>query len=465
MRPTPLATVLFGLLLVGVGYLGFHHYRGAGHGLTANAGARGAPAAGPSTDPAHTLRLTGSSSIGNSLAPRLARAWLQKQGARDIAVDDSQRGAERLRITATLHGVPIAVVIQWPGTATAFACLRRRECDVGMASRAIKDEEAQKLAALGDMTDPEHEHVLALDGIAIIVNRHNPVASLSLDAVARLFDGRDGDWSAQGGPPRPVHVYTRDSKSGTWDGFDAAVLHGGRLRADARVYDDAEALVAAVAADESGIGYVSLALMGRAKPVALREGDAQPLYPTVFTVATEDYPLARRLRLYTPTPASPLAQSFVAFALSDEGQAVVEAAGFVALSVRPQRAAVPSAAPPAYQHETRDAERLSLDFRFRSGRATLDARGVADLDRVVAFLSQPAQRDKRVSLFGFADNQGGDRLNVDLSERRAAVVSRELAGRGVTADRVLGFGSALPLASNDTPDGRERNRRVEIWIR
>jgi phosphate transport system substrate-binding protein len=64
---------------------------------------------------------------------------------------------------------------------------------------------------------------------------------------------------------------------------------------------------------------VSLSLVGPAKAVAVRESEGQPLYPTVFTVATEDYPLSRRLRLYTPATPTPPARSLVEFALSPEG--------------------------------------------------------------------------------------------------------------------------------------------------
>src|SRR5262249_37253716 len=108
---------------------------------------------------------------------------------------------------------------------------------------------------------------------------------------------------------------------------------------------------------------------------------------------------------------------------------------------------------------------LSLNFRFRTGSATLDTRGTQDVERVIAFLSQPAQRARKVVLLGFADNQGGDRVNLELSQKRSQVVGQQLASRGVTAERVLGFGRPWPPPSNARPGGGGPTRRVEIWIR
>jgi phosphate transport system substrate-binding protein len=111
---------------------------------------------------------------------------------------------------------------------------------------------------------------------------------------------------------------------------------------------------------------------------------------------------------------------------------------------------------------TRNARRLSLDFRFRSGQDELDSRATRDVDRLVTFLGN--HRSGKLLLLGFSDAVGSDASNVRLSRERAEAVSRELAARGVRASAIDGFGSELPLASNDDPLGREKNRRVEVWL-
>jgi phosphate transport system substrate-binding protein len=88
-----------------------------------------------------------------------------------------------------------------------------------------------------------------------------------------------------------------------------------------------------------------------------------------------------------------------------------------------------------------------------------------DIDRVVSFIGDLRYTGDSVMLFGFADARGGRDLNVRLSKDRANAVATEFAQRGLKPSIVTGFGSDLPVASNDTEDGRERNRRVEIWVK
>jgi len=201
-----------------------------------------------------------------------------------------------------------------------------------------------------------------------------------------------------------------------------------------------------------------------AKAVGVRDGDAAPLYPTVFTVATEDYPLTRRLYLYSgDNPKNALASAFIGFAQSDEGQRLVEDSGFVSLAVRSETPATPLGAPERYTKELAGASRLSVDFRFRAGGAELDTKGVRDLDRVVAYLSLPENRTRQALLVGFAEGQEG--TSEALSRLRAEALAKRFKQRGVAPTLVDGFGSALPVAPNSTPEGRERNRRVEVWVR
>jgi phosphate transport system substrate-binding protein len=316
------------------------------------------------------------------------------------------------------------------------------------------------------MTAPTSDHVVGIDGIAVVVNKKNPVVKLSTRQLAAIFAGEAGDWSAVGGGSGPIHLYTRDAKSGTFDAFTAMAMGGRAIKADAKAFDDSEALSAAVAADPGGVGYVGLPYVRDAHAVAVQDGDAMPLYPTAFTVSTEDYALSRRLHFYTPeAPKSPLTRPFVEYALSDAGQRIVEQSGFVSLVLRTDSPPALPGAPPGYEADVRGALRLSVDFRFRTGSSELDTRARSDVDRVLRFLSAPENRGKHVILHGFADRQGNEKANVELSKTRAEAVAMALKQRGVTPGKTSGWGSDLPIAPNDTPEGRERNRRVEIWVR
>src|SRR5262249_22973474 len=122
------------------------------------------------------LRLHGSNTIGAKLAPTLAEEFLRKQGATDVKTI-AGANADEATVTGTLPGhAEIAQVdIKSHGSATAFVDLLSGAADIGLASRKVSASEIQSLASLGDMTSPASEHIIGLDGIAVIVNRDNPI--------------------------------------------------------------------------------------------------------------------------------------------------------------------------------------------------------------------------------------------------------------------------------------------------
>lgn len=115
--------------------------------------------------------------------------------------------------------------------------------------------------------------------------------------------------------------------------------------------------------------------------------------------------------------------------------------------------------------ETERGVQVTLgDVLFSTGQSNLKAGSVADLDRLAVALAQVG--DRRVSIEGHTDSQGGDDMNLALSQRRADTVSDYLSSQGVASSRISasGKGEALPVADNDTSAGRQLNRRVEITI-
>ena len=415
------------------------------------------------------LRISGSNTIGAALGPALAEEFLrQRQGATGVKTVRGDKEDE-VRVQGILPGEssPRTIEIHAHGSATAFEDLSKSNCDVGMASRKIKQEEATNLAALGNMTSAASEHVLGLDGIAVIVSKANPVQSLTKDQIARIFAGETANWQQLRGPDAAINVYARDDKSGTYDTFKALVLGGKKLAANAKRFEDSRELSEAVAKDPNGIGFIGLPYVRDAKAVAVSENGTRPFLPNHFTVSTEDYALSRRLFLYTAvSPANDLARKFVDFALSPQGQEIVEKIGFVGQNVTPtQGTTIPGDAPDRYRQLTTGATRLSLDFRFRTGSSELDNKALADLDRVVTFLTDLHYSGQNILLFGFADSIGPTEVNDALSKTRATAVAQQFEQRGVNASAVVGLGSQLPVASNETAEGREKNRRVEIWLR
>jgi phosphate transport system substrate-binding protein len=401
------------------------------------------------------LRLSGSNTIGADLAPALVEQFLRARSAANVARTSD---GKRVTIRATLAGdaAPTAISIDAAGTSTAFTALAAGKCDIAMASRPITPAERASLPAA-------KEAVIGLDGIAVVVHPSVPVESLDTDQLTRIFRGDARRWSDVGAGGGPITVFARDANSGTWDTFRGLVLPTSALRSDAQRFDSNDALVAAVARTPGAIGFTSLSAARGAKVIAVGEPGVTPIGPSTFTVATETYPLTRRLYLYTTKPHL-LGDALVAYAMSPDGQAIVARFGFVDL--RPQAPQAPPSqecrgCTPEYKRATQGATRMSIDFRFETGSTNLDSRGVHDLDRVATWAR--SARVRKVALLGFADSQGTPAVNMGISLDRARAVYKLLHDRGVDAD-AEGFGDSMPVASNATPQGRERNRRVEVWI-
>jgi len=266
-----------------------------------------------------------------------------------------------------------------------------------------------------------------------------------------------------GGTEGAINLYARDDKSGTYDTFKTLVLGNGRLAPAAKRIEDSRKLSDSVAQDPNGIGFIGLAYVQDARAIAVYENGAAPLLPTPFTVATEDYALSRRLFLYAPAqPAQELTRRFLDFALSSLGQNIVAQIGFVGQNVSAAAAASSTAAPADYRRLTSGYDRLSLNFRFREGSSQLDNKAVADLNRVVTFITDMHYGGDHLVLLGFDDSK---EATDNLSKARADAVAQQFEQRGVKAAAVVGFGSQLAVASNETPEGRQKNRRVEIWLK
>ncbi|MDP4302850.1 phosphate ABC transporter substrate-binding/OmpA family protein [Leptothrix discophora] len=456
-RPVSAATVAAGGALAGIT---------AAATAAAPGGApasRVVPAAGQ-----QVLRIHGSNTVGAKLAPALLANFLAQQGYPELRQEAGAKPDESRLFARSADGkASVEVQLHAHGTATAFTDLAAGQADVGMASRPIKKDELEATQTLGDLSKAGSEHVIALDGVAVLVHGGNTVPRLSLEQLRGIYTGQISDWSAVGGPAGPIHVLARDDKSGTWDTFKSLVMGKEKLLASARRFEDSAELSDAVSLDPQAIGFAGLPYVRNARAVAISDGSAAPLRPSRFTVATEDYPLSRRLFLYVSPQASELARRFANYAVSDEAQRVADAQGFIGQvpDTAESTAASPAAdLPSVYTALTGKASRLSVNLRFVSGGDQLDNKARRDLDRIVKLLEGRARQNERVLLLGFADKTGGDCANTRLSQQRADAVGRELATYGVRPAVVHGFGPVAPVAANDTPAGRERNRRVEVWL-
>lgn len=429
---------------------------------------RGANAAEMKSTQPPILRLADSNVLQDSVAPALAEAFFKAMGATDVQVISGANPQEEM-IQGILpgDGAVTSVEITAHSSESALTALAEQNCDiVGITSHSFKSAEAGKPAAKGNLPSAASEHVLGIDGIAIIVNTSNPVTELRKDTIKKIFTGEISDWGRLGSTSGPIQIYARDNQSGITDSFNSLVLAGMQLASSARTYTDNDELSRAVSSDPNGIGFIGLPYVQSDKSIAVSDKGAEALKPTRLTVATEDYPLSRRLYLYTPAnPQNAFTQRFIEFALSEQGQFVVAANGLVAQNVVASEQSAPKSAPDEYKQLTQDAERLSLDLRFSGADLSKDAKAQADLDRVVSMVADEGGARNKILLFGFTDNSVSSDEGQAVSLSRAKMVEKEFIQRGIKPTLVRGFGSELPVASNDTAEGREMNRRVEIWMK
>lgn len=412
------------------------------------------------------LKIYGSNTVGSELAPSLVKAWLAEKGF--SKVDEKHEGTETLLTGTKSDGKTLTVELDAQGSSTGFRALESEKANIGMSSRPIKANEVAALKKFGHCDTAACEYVTALDGIAVIVNPLNPLTDVKKATLQQLFSGEISNWSQVGSKSGPVHVYALDENSGTYDTFKHLVLGKGKSLVKGARRDASHAAISdMVAKDPNGIGFVGLPFVHKSKALAVADGEAKSIKPTSFSVATEDYVLARRLFFYLPERvATPLAEEFIQFAISSQGQQIAQKIGFISQDVMAGEVTLGTDAPEEYRTLTKGAERLSLNFRFLPGTSRLDNKAQRDLKRLKTFMSQPKNRKRTLMLFGFADsNESMPIVSLQLSTERADHVADLLIGEGLLPAKVRGYGNAVPVASNDTDEGRSKNRRVEVWVK
>ncbi|WP_434569100.1 substrate-binding domain-containing protein [Pseudomonas sp. Z3-8] len=421
----------------------------------------------PVSEHGPALRIQGSNTIGAALGPALVKGLMQGQGLLRVSSEITGRDNEQRIVGWTAEGKRVQIDIAAHGSSTGFAALKQASADLAASSRPIKDGELKDLSALGDLKSPMAEQVIAIDGLAIILHPQNPLRQLDTAQLARIFSGEAKTWEAVGSVGGAIHLYARDEQSGTYDTFKELVLNrqGKKLDPTAQRFESSEQLSDAVSQDPQGIGFIGLPYVRQAKPLALVDGASQPMLPLNNLIATEDYPLSRRLFFYLPpAQTNPWAEALVDFSQSEQGQAIVAANGFIAQTIQAMSVTPNALMPEGYQALSRHAQRLTVNFRFEEGSASLDNKAHQDLGRVLDYIRQHGKLDRRVTLVGFGDLKDDPARADLLSKLRAMAVRRELVKYGVTLREVRGFGALMPVAANNEDEGRVRNRRVEVWV-
>lgn len=412
------------------------------------------------------LRMQGSNTIGEHLAPKLAVAYLEAKGIKNVRVQPSAVENERIvKGDLISQGKTVQILIAAHGSSTGFTALMENNADIWASSRPVKNNEITEARKIADLSSVNAEHILGIDGLAIIVNPKNKLASLSKEQLARIFAGEVSNWSEVGGDNRPITLYARDEKSGTYDSFKALVLASTqKLAPTALRFESSDLLSASVSKDEGGIGFIGMAYVGQSKLLGIADGATQAFKPSKLSVATEDYALSRRLFFYTSDkPKNPYVTEFIRFAEGIAGQQLVEDSGFISQNVSALQPKLADDLPQDYLGLVKNAERLTVNFRFQPGSAKLDNKANRDIERLAYFLTNQG-KGKKLYLIGFGDKRKSEDRSKLLSKLRAMAVRRELVRYNIYPEETTGYGEFNPVAGEES-SASDKNSRVEVWIR
>ena len=203
------------------------------------------------------------------------------------------------------------------GSGSGIRAVSEGRCDIGLSSRALKDDE--KASGL-------KETIVALDGIAIIVNPQNPVKDLSLEQIAKIYTGEITNWKDVGGEDAEIVLIGREAGSGTRDGFESITETKDACQYRQELTSTGD-VITTVSQNPNAIGYASLAAIKDSVKALTVNGVA----PTEATVKDGTYLVQRPFVLVTKEGAalSETAQKFFDFATSADAASIISAAGAV----------------------------------------------------------------------------------------------------------------------------------------
>ena len=206
------------------------------------------------------------------------------------------------------------------GSGSGITAVQGGTCDIGLSSRALKDEE--KSAGL-------KETVLAYDGIAIIVHPDNPVSDLSVEQIAKLYTGEITNWKDVGGNDAEVVLIGREAASGTRDGFESITGTKDKCQYRQELTSTGD-VITAVSQNPDAIGYASLASVKDSVKALNVDG----VTPSEATVKDGSYKVQRPFVLVTMEgkELSPAAQAFFDYAISSDAASIIAKAGAMAVA-------------------------------------------------------------------------------------------------------------------------------------
>jgi phosphate transport system substrate-binding protein len=255
---------------------------------------------------------------------------LQIKGS-DTMVNAAQKLAEEFM---KIHP-EIYVAVTGGGSGVGIASLINKTCSVATASREIKPKEIETAKKNG--VDPKII-VVAHDGVAILVNKNNPVTKLTIQQLHEIYTSKITNWKDLGGKDAKILVLSREVSSGTHVYFKEEVLQMGNKESKEEfpssvlLMSSSQAIVEEVAQNENAIGYLGMGYVSaKTKSIELSKDNTNYYLPDVANVLAQKYPLSRPLYMFTDGEPKGNIKTFIDYVLSSDGQKQFKETGFVPL--------------------------------------------------------------------------------------------------------------------------------------
>ncbi len=216
----------------------------------------------------------------------------------------------------------ITVNVSGGGSGIGISALINGSTDIADASRPMKDQEREEIKQKYG-TDVV-EIPVAKDAVAIYINADNPVKTLTVDQLNKIFTRKVTNWKEVGGSDMPIILYGRENSSGTYEFFKEHVLNGADFAPETATLAGTAAIVNAVVKDPKGIGYGGAAYTAAGVKQVAVQGEGEPLIPNAQNVADGTYALARPLFFYLRQPPTGAIKTYVDWVLSTGQQVLVD---------------------------------------------------------------------------------------------------------------------------------------------
>ena len=418
--------------------------------------------------------------VGSSVIDALVGTFLAQQGLRDVVI---QRAPDLSKLTYTgiaVKGEKRSVVVTILPREKSLNALRRGSVDVALVAqqRVSANRKIGRTDLLAEGTEKQVQ--IGETAAFVIVNPNNPVNRLTFRELRLVLLGAITDWSQLGGLPGKIKpVGTSQMQPAidlvadlvhldpeNLDEESTRLLQARRGQAESlQRLDTREDVFDRIAGDRNAITIQFPSIPPNVKALKLGVDSRKFTAPDADTIKSKDYPLAYRINLHYPgSPKNPFVAGLVRAGESLEMEVNLALAG-AALPGTEMLSLLPDpSAPGEYLDATKYGMMVSKSIHFRSDSLALTDDGEAAIGRVADKLLSIRQDAGKIRVIGFSNRLSSKEESQALGLTLARLVAAELKKRNVNTGYIHSLGDTMPLDEDSTAHGRERNRRVQVWI-